>query len=273
MRVRGTIRPGINYGNSKGGPRNNFWIVGQSNAADGQTSVPSELQSQYQTTFNQILTYRYSADRALNVGPLDYTSNPSYQDPAQTAQAALQFSLPVLVQSQLGGDVYANIYSIGDTALSVEWKASATVGSLYLGLVDKMNQFKRGCFNADGVNPSTKFLVWDQGEKDGRVLADANNYETNLTNFITNLRTAVGETVPVLLNLFNPDIANASVNPVTYWATIDTAKTNVAAALTAVKTVSMSNTTMETDHIHRTPAGYLTAAENIMTVAIANGYV
>lgn len=273
MRIIGNKRPGINYGNSKGGTRNSFWIVGQSNAADGQTSVPSELQSEYQILFTNILTYKYSADRALNVGLLDYTSNPSYQDPAQTAQAAIQFALPVLVRAQLGGEVYANIYSVGDTSLVLDWKASATFGTLYLGLIDKMNQFKRGCFNADGVNPSTKFIVWDQGEKDGRILADANNYEANLTALINNLRTAMGETIPFILPLFNSDIAGAAVNPVTYWATIQTAKTNVAAALTAVKTVAMEDAEMNPDFIHYTPDGYVTRANNIMTVAVANGYI
>lgn len=271
--IRGTRRAGVNYNNRGGGPRNNFWIFGQSNAADGTTSVPSELQVQYQQTFNNILTYRYSATRGLDITKLNYLDNTTYQDPVQTAQAALQFSLPVLVQSQLGGDVYMNVYSAGDTSLAADWKPTTTYGALTIGLLDKMLQFKKGCFNADGVNPSTKFLVWDQGEKDGRVLADANNYETNLTALINLIRTVYGETVPVLLTLFNPDIANAAVNPVTYWETINTAKTNVAGALTAVKTVDMSNTEMESDHIHKTPAGYLTASENIVSVAVTNGYI
>lgn len=273
MTVHGQRRPGIQYGNSKGGPRNSFWIVGQSNAADGTTSVPSELQSEYQHVFNQILTYRYSADRALNVGHLDYTSNPSYQDPAQTAQAAIQFSLPVLVQQELGGDVYANIYSIGDTSLALDWKSTATIGSLYTNWIDKMLQFKRGCFNADGVNPSTKFIVWDQGEKDGRVEANANAYETNLTNLINNVRTALGETIPFILPLFNTDIAGAPVNPVDFWATVQAAKVTVSGALTAVYTVAMEDAEMDTDLIHYTPAGYVTRSTNILAAAISNGLI
>lgn len=273
MIVRGTKRAGINFKNNNGGGRNWIGINGQSNAAQGTMSIPGELPVGYQQTFERNPSYKYSASRTLDVAPLNYLDNTTYQDPVQTAQGAIQLFLPPLVQAETGGDLYTVIYSQGDTSLAVDWKSTATVGSLYLGMVDKINQFKRGCLNADGVAAVCKFIVWDQGEKDGRVEADANAYETNLTNLINNLRTAIGETVPVILPLFNSDIANAVVNPVTYWATVQTAKTTVAGALSAVYTVAMEDAEMDTDWIHYTPAGYLTRAENIVAAAISNGLI
>jgi hypothetical protein len=273
MIVRGTKRPGINFKNNGGGVRNWIGIFGQSNAGQGTMDIPSELPVGYQQTFQDNPSYKYSANRALDVAPLNYLDNTTYQDPVQTAQGAIQLFLPPLVQDVTGGDLYTVIYSTGDTSLASDWKSTATVGALYLGMVDKINQFKRGCLNADGVAAVCKFIVWDQGEKDGRVEADANAYETNLTNLINNLRTAIGENVPVLLPLFNSDIANAGVNPVTYWATVQTAKTTVAGALTNVKTIAMEDAEMDTDWIHYTPAGYLTRAENIVAAAVLNGYI
>jgi hypothetical protein len=274
MIIRGTKKPGINFKNNGGGPRNCILGAGQSNFGDGTGDVSSTLPVGYQQTFYNCPMCQFSTDRALKVAPLNYLDNTTYQDPVQNAGFAINIFLPVLTQAEVGGDLYSCFYSQGDTSLADDWKSTATIGAHYINMVNKFLQFKRGCFNADGVNPVCKFFVWDQGEKDGRIEVNANNYETNLTNLINNLRTAIGEaSLPVILPLFNSDIAGAPVNPVTFWETVQNAKIAVAAAMTNVITVAMEDAEMDTDLIHYTPAGYLTRTENIIAAAITNGYI
>lgn len=245
--------------------------IGQSNAGTGITTVASDLEAEYKQTYNNVQFYRHSTSLAMQFSPMDYTDNPSYQADEQNAAYSLQFYLYPAIAALLARDLYVIHHNRGNTGLVLEWKSTATIGELFPQAVFKTKSAKAAITDHDGIAPSFKFLLIVHGEYDSRNLTNANAYEVNLTNCITNFRTQTGlTTLPVIIVLLNNEGIDAAVNPLTYANTIRTAQANVAAAMTNVFTVESIGAAMQSDEIHYTVAGEHTLTDRILACIATN---
>lgn len=209
---------------SMGTPRPVFLFAGQSNV-DAYQYI-ADLESPYRQVYQGVYFYQHSASLNVKFVPLNYADNTAYQAGNQTGRFTFQFYLYPQLKTLLGKDVYIVHHAKGGTALatSTDW-LSTSVGNLYTELVFKTKATKNAIKDVDGVNPSFKFLYWGQGEADASGSASATAYQTNLTNFINNFRTATGlTTLPILIGRINQNI-DAVTFP--YWATVRAAQTAV----------------------------------------------
>lgn len=266
---------------SPGDPRQVIITMGQSNLGTGITTVASNLEIGYKQTYNHVRFLEHGTDYSYNAttyqaltvrfAAMDYTNNKSYQTPDQNGAYSLQFYLYPECQIRVDRNLYVIHHGKGNTGLSLEWKSTATIGDLYRDLVYKTNSVKNKITDADGVAPDFKFLLIVHGEYDSRDLTNANNYETNLTNFINNFRSQTGLTnLPVIIVKLNNDGIDAAVNPLTYANTIRTAQDNVEAALSDVYLVESIGAQMQADEIHYTVTGEHTLTDRILAVIDAN---
>ena len=247
------------------GARVGFIMAGQSNMGD-YALVSTDLEAQYKTVYPNVLFYNYSASNGIKFTPMDYSLNPSYQAPVQVGKYALQFYLYPDLATLLGKQISIVHHSQGGTSLASDWLSTSTT-NLYAQLVFKTQQFINACISVDGVAPNIPFMVWQQGESDASVLADANAYQVNLTNLINNFRTAIGmPNLPVLICRININFDPTRL----YMATVRAAQTAVAGALANVFIVNQDNATMAPDLIHYTNDGYRQIDANIISVAQAN---
>jgi hypothetical protein len=247
---------------------------GQSNLGTGVTTVASDLELAYQVPFPEVRFYQHSASMNTAVVTMDHTDNTSYQTPDQNATYSLQFYLYPQVAAEVARNLYVVHHGEGNTGLAVEWKPSLTIGDNYRELLFKTKALNNKILDQDGIAPSWKFMLIVHGEYDSRVEAYANDYETNLTNFITNFRTQSGLTsLPVIIMRLNTEMITAPVNPGTYGATIQTAQDNVATNMTDVYIYDPDGATMNADKIHYTVAGEHTVADGILNVATTNGLI
>jgi hypothetical protein len=259
---------------SPGNARPAIICWGQSNLGTGVTSVASDLESGYKTLFDNVRFLRDNQYNSIAVSTMSYLDNPSYQSPDQNGTYSLQFYLYPDVANQLARNLYVVHHGAGNTGLAVEWKPSATIGENYRELLFKTQGLQQAIKSVDGIDPDFKFMLIVHGEYDSRVLAYANDYETNLTNFINNFRSKSGlTTLPVIIVRLNTEMITAPVNPGTYGATIQTAQDNVAAALSDVYVYNPNGATMHTDKIHYTVAGEHTIATGIYNLAVTNGLI
>jgi len=258
------------------GQRPGIICGGQSNLGTGVTTVASSLEAGYKQTYLNIRFGRYAEYSSayiptVQVAAMDYSKNPTYQSPDQNGTYSLQFYLLPQVQALVDRNLYVCWHGIGNTSLVADWKASSDIGNEYSQILFKSMALSQRVKDVDGSGIANKFYLMVQGEKDGRVLADANNYETNLTAFVNNFRSHSGfNTIPFVIMKLNTETITAPSNPVTYAAIVNTAIDIVADTLADVYTVSPEGATMHTDKIHYSAAGELELANRIMTVINAN---
>jgi len=244
---------------------------GQSNLGTGVTHVETDLEVEYQQLYRYVRFYKYSLTQSVEVAGMNWENNATYQTPDQNTAYSLQFYLYPQIQALVNRNLYVVHHGAGDTSLVADWKASSPVGVRYGELLFKTLAIKAKINQLDGVDPAFKLLLIVHGEKDGRVLADANNYQDNLTTWINGFRTHTGlSNIPVIIVKLNTESITAPSNPVTYAATIRAAQDAVALALTNIYIVDPNGATMHTDKIHYSVAGEKTIADRIMTVINAN---
>lgn len=273
------VRPTLRniWGSEPNPPRDIFINAGQSNV-DGARPI-AELPAQYQQTYTRTKFYRRSADNTFTFIPLDWTVEESFKAGNLTIGSyyADQFFLFPQIQALLNKDIYVVHHALGGTALNIEWKPTATVGNLYKELIFKIKSTINMYTDTDGVAPNFRFMYWGQGENDARTQIAADAYQTNLTNFINNIRSQTGLTnLPFLIGRLNSGIAASG--PYDFWATVRAAQEAVcqggSAAISGVYLVNQDNAQLNSaDFVHYTTTGYLTIASNILSVAQTNGLI
>ncbi len=95
-----------------------------------------------------------------------------------------EITLGTRIAQELNETVALVKYAKGGTTLAVDWKPG---GELYTSMIDRV----KGAiaeFPVASVNVDIAGFFWMQGESDAYNLAMANQYEQNLTNFITQVR-------------------------------------------------------------------------------------
>ncbi|MEI8339907.1 MAG: sialate O-acetylesterase [Verrucomicrobiota bacterium] len=124
-------------------------------------------------------------------------------------------------------DQYALIkYSQGGTSLATDWNPST--GATYSAFKATVTSGLASLTNA-GYAPQIIGMLWLQGENDSASLLQANAYEQNMRNFIIDIRSNYGNTLPFVIG------GMGYANDPSYRDTVLTAQANVAATMTNVR--------------------------------------
>jgi hypothetical protein len=105
-------------------------------------------------------------------------------------------------------DIYLVKYALSSTNLAESWSPNG--GPCYNSLMARVNAAMSNLSLA-GKNPQIAGMIWMQGEDDATNLSHAQNYRTNLKNFVTDLRSDLG-----VLNM--PFVAGRITYMAQYWA-------------------------------------------------------
>ncbi len=162
-----------------------FLLAGQSNMA-GYASV-SGLPAALAQPQNGIMIFaggQVSAAMADTWGTLgpNYGYTKGYFGPELTFGRTMADSMP-------GSRIALIKYAVGATDLAVNWRppgSGSTVGIYYLSFI---NEVKTALATLDTQYiPEITGMLWMQGEHDARNISMAEEYEKNLTNFISDVR-------------------------------------------------------------------------------------
>lgn len=139
------------------------------------------------------------------------------------------------------------------------WNSST--GFMYSSTVTFINDLTTKLTNA-GYTYNIRGVIWFQGETDASNQTDANAYETNLTNLISDLRTEIGDAnLPFVIS----KVSYTSGNEPAYLTTVRTAQQNVADALTNVGILD-SDSYGRQDTVHLSGEGQYQFGEDCVDV-------
>ena len=133
-------------------------------------------------------------------------------------------------------------------------------GARWTSLTSKLN-FSRQYFQNNNLNFEIRAVIWAQGEADGLNSADANNYESNLLEVISEFRslTEVPD-LPFLMFRLRTDIPRA------FSSTVRAAMESVAALDTNAYTIDIDDIPLIDSNIHYSMNGQITASERAFAV-------
>lgn len=158
----------------------------------------------------------------------------------------------------LAPEIYLLKFGIGSTFLANKvstqnwfFAGTSTTYSLILQLKRHWLFFNQ-LMKSLGYNSNWLNYWWMQGEQDATVEADANAYETNLTDFINGWRSFIGFNIPfTIMRIYGPPDSSQA-----YYLTIQSAVANVKANLTGINIISTDSYT-KSDVAHYNVSGYL----------------
>jgi hypothetical protein len=155
-------------------------------------------------------------------------------------------------------------YGNGGTNLYSQWKAGGDAtttgdGSEYIVF---QNTVTAGLAAIAAANPGDtvviKGMTWMQGESDNNSAANASAYQTNLTNFIADVRATYGANLPFVIGEIAVNGGNSNT------ATIRNAQAAVAAADSNTGFVDVDTFSMQ-DSLHFSPAGQMSLGSGFAT--------
>jgi lysophospholipase L1-like esterase len=184
----------------------NILIIAQSN---GVGEAPNaNLQAQYNTPNTSVKIWDGSAFSTLT------TSNNLYPSGSGSATFGCEFSLGYKLQAYYNDTINIIKYVWPGTSLASDSNANgdwsiSNRGELYDKATSTFNEAMAFLW-ANKSRPVLDAIIWIQGEADSRVLASANAYQTNLTNFISQLRLNTGGNCPFIILQVHNGINNAT---------------------------------------------------------------
>ena len=131
------------------------------------------------------------------------------------------------------GDKIAIIkYSYGGTTLDIDWRSPSsggTVGWLYTGIINDINA---SLISLDSMyDAQIMGMCWMQGEYDALVDSEAVNYQTNLGNFIQDIRTDLNlPQMPFCIGMID-NSPNWTYNAIVRQAEINVAKSTAGVSI------------------------------------------
>jgi len=160
-----------------------FILAGQSNMAGTYLPLISELPSNLEDTIPNVLIKIKSYGNNSDWGAL----RPGLGETSSNFGPEITFGIDML--SFLNDTIAIIKYAYGWTSLDCDWRPTSSGGStgvFYSGLIEEINTDLNYLSSIYEVELAG--MCWMQGEKDASELDLANAYETNLTNFINDLR-------------------------------------------------------------------------------------
>ncbi len=157
-----------------------FILAGQSNMVGSRSNL-NELSDHWLHPQDNVLWY----DQDNNWVPLQVPTEPfPFSRVFNGVGFGPEITLGQGIAESLNETVALVKYAKGGTNLAVDWKPG---GELYTSMIDRV-QGAIAEFPLASVNVDIAGFFWMQGESDAYNLAMANQYEQNLTNFITQVR-------------------------------------------------------------------------------------
>lgn len=159
-------------------------------------------------------------------------------------------------------------YATGGTNLAVQWAAGGTVGTSGDGAeyLTFQNTVTAGLSALHTAFPSASIslagMVWMQGESDVLNATYTANYETNLTNFIGDIRLTYGNDLPFVIGRLSNGQTSLDSTRLT---TVRGAQDDVSAALPDVGLVNTDGYGMKSDNLH-----FNTSGQQALGAAFAN---
>lgn len=150
--------------------------------------------------------------------------------------------------------IYINSYCIGGTSLAVDWAVGT--GQRYL----EWFQYYNACntlleIEERMANVIDTYITWVQGENDAQVQSQANAYQTNEFNFITDVTSRLGITDIRVMNICN----RLNLGTFPYRETVRSAKSANALAFSNMFFINPDDAVrypLGADGIHYTWTGY-----------------
>ncbi len=158
-------------------------------------------------------------------------------------------------------------YTHGGTTLDSSWSATGTQYTTFVPTV----QAALSALTTAGHTYALRGMLWVQGETDSNDATGSDNYQTNLTNLVTRVRTDLnsGQTFPFVLSTLSnsqyADIATVGSGPYK----VRQAQETVAAADPTVGIVITDGYSVRSDVIHFDHTALVTLGENLATQMLA----
>jgi hypothetical protein len=232
-----------------------FLLGGQSNMEGlGTTTDLPTSPVNLQAPQEDVLFYYYREDR----GSTYTTLRPGYG--YQTTQFGPEITFGRTVADDSPSDRYAIIkYAVAGTALYNDW--APTTGPQYTAF---RNTVDAGIAALHAAGHATEIvgMLWHQGESDA-IEGQHNNYQTNLTNFIADIRSHYGVHLPFLLGETRLDDATLASE----LNVINNAKIAIADADAYTAFVEAADLSFQ-DRWHFTSASYMILGERF-----ADGFI
>lgn len=209
--------------------RNLFIVIsGQSNAVGWNTGEPSE--SYLKTPIPN--TYIWNGS---DFEQLEYDVNNEGQN-----GHGIELNFGYLCEDY--DTIYIVKNAVGSTSLANNWNKDT--GNLYDGLIEEINN---ALSSINSVFES-RIFYWNQGERDANDLEDANNYQTNLSDFIDDVRNDI-----ISGNQFKfigTRLSNNISRP--YLSEVRTAQENVFTTKINCEIINQDDLSLQSDGIHFT---------------------
>lgn len=237
-----------------------FLLAGQSNMS-GWTQA-SGMPAMYNSPQANVLIYAdgeidgSKKKKWLNNG-LDFGHATGWFGPELVFGKTLSDSMP-------GAKIALIKYSVGSTYLATHWRppsSGGTVGSHYNSMIATVTS---GLAALDPqYTPEWAGMLWMQGEFDGNNLGYANEYQTNLTNFVKDVRAKLKVAdLPFIIGMID-SVASWQHNGI-----IRTAERNVAKNLANVGLVDTKD--FDTDNTHYRLNGMIALGKGFALNYLAN---
>lgn len=249
---KGGIAGGVGADQLGGSGRLIIGMTGQSNSVGFADINSATLKATYQTAYANVPLKQQTA---TNATPTVWTSfvtaalqpRSNLIDPGHNMGAELSMGRYIDARRSQAWAICKS--GAGDTSLANYWRPGAAV-PMYADSV----AFMRAAESEIGGRLAV--MVFNQGEHDATVLAEANAYETNLTAMIAGWRSTWSGLPFIIIKLHNS-------NTGTYKTTIRTAQTNVANNVSGVTLISVDDLALQGDGLHLTADSYVTLGNRI----------
>ena len=179
-----------------------FIVIGQSNA-HGVNAWTNLAQSEQDVDRDNNLIYHATLDTDLvtwlpgNWEQIDPPTNTAWQfigafGPEVGFSDTVKSLVDTGSSTTFTRPVAMAKFASGGTNLAFDWDPLGGSNYMYDGWVSTLNDFKTKLTNG-GYTYNIRGVIWYQGESDAVHSSNANAYEANLTNFIAQVRSDVGD--------------------------------------------------------------------------------
>jgi hypothetical protein len=155
-------------------------------------------------------------------------------------------------------------YGVGGTDLYTDWKPTATKGANYNQLLTYISDVET-YYNALNIPFTWDYFIWIQGERDCKDNTKTADYETNLTNLLTNVATETSNAnLKHIIIELNINFTDLNPTYLTNLNTIRTAQADVVALDSGNRTLINMDDATFLDGVHYDGDGYLLMGERIV---------
>ena len=160
-------------------------------------------------------------------------------------------------------EIYLVKYALGSTDLAVDWNPNGN-NNTYSDFRDWTGSALASLDSAS-IGYDIEGMLWMQGENDAFSPSQAENYETNLTNFIADIRTRYGQGVDFLIGRLHDELPNGFTED----EEVREAQEDVADADSRNYLIDTDDFPVSGDRVHFTSDGHLALGEAFADVFIS----